>query len=151
MERPPHQVFGPNSQQGEVFEEISQLVQSALDGYRVCIFAYVTVRIRTCVRVPDSHGPSFILDACHRYGQTGSGKTFTMEGPPNGLTDPLQRGMIPRAVDQIFADSLALQEKGACARLVVKGTALRTHSAIPPPSFPLVPPSPRPHPTQGQC
>lgn len=72
-------VFGPQSTQFEVFEEISQLVQSALDGYRVCIFA---------------------------YGQTGSGKTHTMEG---SQSDDNLLGMIPRAVLQIFSTAQALK------------------------------------------
>ena len=73
-------VFGGQTSQRVVFEEISQLVKSALDGYKVAIFA---------------------------YGQTGGGKTYTMEGPPiHTLTNKqdfeLKAGMIPRAVHLIF-------------------------------------------------
>ncbi|KAF8981145.1 kinesin-like nuclear fusion protein [Entomortierella lignicola] len=76
-------VFQASSTQDDVFEEISQLVQSALDGYNVCIFA---------------------------YGQTGSGKTHTMEGPLNA--DAKSMGMIPRSVMQIYENARALESKG---------------------------------------
>ncbi|XP_059495552.1 kinesin-like protein KIFC1 isoform X1 [Stegostoma tigrinum] len=76
-------VFQPMAKQKDVFEDISQLLQSALDGYNVCIFA---------------------------YGQTGSGKTFTMEGPDD--MTPENMGMIPRAVDQIFATAEKLKTMG---------------------------------------
>eukprot|EP00250_Pteridium_aquilinum_P011824 c20331_g1_i1 orf=2-3601(-) len=55
------QVFDSSATQEEIFENTKFLVQSAVDGYNVCIFA---------------------------YGQTGSGKTFTIYGSENnpGLT-----------------------------------------------------------------
>lgn len=34
------QIFKPSTSQSECYEDIAYLVQSALDGYSVCIFAY---------------------------------------------------------------------------------------------------------------
>ena len=53
------QVFTPDTRGGQehVFEDVKMLIQSAVDGYNVCLFA---------------------------YGQTGSGKTFTMIGDSGG-------------------------------------------------------------------
>eukprot|EP00917_Polyrhabdina_sp_WS-2016_P016346 GHVP01035373.1.p1 GENE.GHVP01035373.1~~GHVP01035373.1.p1 ORF type:complete len:701 (+),score=157.23 GHVP01035373.1:319-2421(+) len=81
-------IFPPESTQETVFSEIEQLVQSVLDGYRVCIFA---------------------------YGQTGSGKTYTMEGPEDVYSSENMHtdlGMIPRAVEQIFATCELLSSRG---------------------------------------
>ena len=48
------QVFGPNSQQKELYDQaVSPIVYEVLEGYNCTIFA---------------------------YGQTGTGKTYTMEG-----------------------------------------------------------------------
>jgi hypothetical protein len=70
--------------QMDIFSEVGPLIQSALDGYHVCIFA---------------------------YGQTGSGKTYTMDGELN-ISRELA-GVIPRSVEKIFACTEQLRrEKG---------------------------------------
>ncbi len=74
-------VFDSNTSQERVYGEVNDLIQSALDGYRVCIFS---------------------------YGQTGSGKTWTMSGERLGSN----RGIIPRAVEQIIDQTLSMKEQG---------------------------------------
>ncbi len=73
-------IFGPSSSQASVFAEVEGLVQSSLDGYKVCIFA---------------------------YGQTGSGKTFTMQGteaPPSWGLIPRSLSMIFESASAMRAD-----------------------------------------------
>ena len=74
-------VFGQNTSQEREYHEVSDLIQSALDGYRVCVFS---------------------------YGQTGSGKTWTMSGERLGSN----RGIIPRAVEQIISQTMSMKETG---------------------------------------
>jgi kinesin family protein C1 len=73
-------IFGQNSTQQDVFTEVQEVVQSAIDGYEVCLFS---------------------------YGQTGSGKSHTMTG---SLTNDESKGIIPRSVDLIFDNINDLQQ-----------------------------------------
>ncbi|KAA0151528.1 hypothetical protein FNF29_04451 [Cafeteria roenbergensis] len=86
-------VFGPQAGQEDVFNELDGLVNSAVDGKRVCIFA---------------------------YGQTGAGKTHTMlgqtapaeaaEGSDVRVTG--ESGVIPRAVTSVFSRAATLRDHG---------------------------------------
>jgi kinesin family protein C1 len=75
------QIFNSDSTQVDVYREVNDLIQSVLDGYRVCIFS---------------------------YGQTGSGKTHTMTGDRTGAN----RGIIPRAFEELLEQSSLLQSNG---------------------------------------
>eukprot|EP00605_Chrysophyceae_sp_TOSAG23-4_P001917 GSChrysophyteH1.ASY1.ANO1.2115.1 assembled CDS len=75
-------VYDPSSSQKKVYETTARgIVDSALQGYNATIFA---------------------------YGQTGTGKTFTMEGFSEGSAGVEARGIIPRAIEQIFASYLQI-------------------------------------------
>jgi len=76
-------VFSPSGTQAAVYEDTAHLIASAIDGYNVCLFA---------------------------YGQTGSGKTWTMTGDINS---EVNKGITPRAMEQLFRDAGEINEKGA--------------------------------------
>ncbi|WFD32825.1 kinesin-like nuclear fusion protein [Malassezia sp. CBS 17886] len=85
-------VFPPAASQAAVFEEVSALMQSVLDGYNTTIFA---------------------------YGQTGSGKTHTLEGtdaePAGGEAGGVSSdaaGLIPRAISMLWREAARLAEQG---------------------------------------
>lgn len=67
-------VFDDSVKQATVFAEVSDLVQSSLDGFRVCIFS---------------------------YGQTGSGKTHTMTGSHQGEDRGLISRSVEQIIDRI--------------------------------------------------
>jgi kinesin family member C1 len=74
-------VFRPSAGQDCVFDEVSDFVQSALDGYHVCLFS---------------------------YGQTGSGKTHTMQGSGNGAMRGIIPRAVEKILEQ--AKSLQSQK-----------------------------------------
>ncbi|CAG8557056.1 19788_t:CDS:2 [Cetraspora pellucida] len=78
-------VFGPESTQEEVYTNaIVKLVENFLDGYNVTILA---------------------------YGQTSSGKTHTMGTADNSSISSDSKGIIPRAMETLFANMNSLQCK----------------------------------------
>ncbi|KAL0234521.1 hypothetical protein PCE1_001557 [Barthelona sp. PCE] len=69
-------IYGPNTSQTQFFDDYpKQIVDFVLSGYHGTIFA---------------------------FGQTGSGKTHTLFGPDMDVECGDERGVIPRALEQIF-------------------------------------------------
>eukprot|EP00040_Diaphanoeca_grandis_P031090 m.185260 g.185260 ORF g.185260 m.185260 type:complete len:884 (-) comp32225_c0_seq1:569-3220(-) len=79
-------VFAPDTQAAAVFDEVSPLVRSFMDGFNVCVLA---------------------------YGQTGSGKTHTMLGATDKNGMPSMTGIIPCAMSQVFVLAEELKEQAS--------------------------------------
>ena len=78
-------VYGPDSQQSDVYEEaVKPLVEATLDGYNSTVFA---------------------------YGQTGSGKTYTMGTGHETLSH--NEGVVPRALRDLFDHGSAVKIRGS--------------------------------------
>ena len=76
--------FNPHVTQEAVFEDTKRLVESCLDGYNVCVFAY------------GQTGNPFYATVYVYELSKGSGKTHTMTGSPGNP------GLTPRVVEEIF-------------------------------------------------
>lgn len=103
-----NRVLDSETSQESMFDEVSAFVQSALDGYNVCMFA---------------------------YGQPRSGKTYTMMG--GDLLNSFSRGIIPRSIDHILAGIANLREKGwqyelECSYIEIHNETIRDLLAVDP-------------------
>lgn len=95
-------VFGPSTSQETVFDEVSEFVQSALDGYAVCLFSYgQTGSGKVCIVI-------FEASFCFFKPSLTFLKTHTMQGCGNGS----MRGIIPRAMQQVGQYKRELECKG---------------------------------------
>ena len=109
-------VFGPRCGQDDVFGEVSHLVQSALDGYNVCLFS---------------------------YGQTGSGKTWTMQGGTNAGSEGLIPRSVAQilATARRLADSAGWSYSLEASFLEIYNEAIRDLLRAPRPGGPAEPAS----------
>ena len=75
------------------------------------------------MHTPSTHAAPWRQVCIFAYGQTGSGKTYTMLGNEE------RRGIIPRAIQQVFASSRQLATQGWVFTMQVGAGAVARRSA----------------------
>ena len=111
-------VFGPDSRQEDVFADLQPVVQSCLDGYNVCVFAYGQVRAMFLLAsFADSWAVAERPSTPQSCAQTRSGKTYTLQGSTAapGVTTQSLRYLFSAAASatapyDTFAVSLSMLE-----------------------------------------